>query len=201
MEILLDTTKLKIGNVFSSGKKGQLIAKITKDGYTDCELKPITTFRVPFPASNYEKNPDANRFSLQLSLDDEFIKQEIQKFEAWIIDQLVENSEQYFKKKLTRENILAGFVSCIKESKNPDVHAPLIKVKYDREGKHALFCWDALGKHMPTLEHLDDWRGCRLRVRLVFSHVWFATGQHGVALRMTDCKILSDAPTIRQDPF
>ncbi len=201
MEILLDTSKLNIGKVFSSGKKGQLIAKISKDGCNDCELKPMTYFRVPFPASNYEKNPDATRFSLQLSLDDEFIKREIQKFEAWVIDHLVENSEQFFKKQLTREKIAAGFVSCIKDSKNPDVHAPLLKVKYDCEGKHALFCWDALGKHAPIPDDLEDWKGCRLRVRLVFSHVWVVGSQHGVALRMTDCKILPEASIIRNNPF
>ena len=65
-------------------------------------------------------------------------------FDSWVVDWLAQHSEVIFKKPMAREQVLAGYASCLREPKAPGTH-PLLKCKIDTQGRHALCWWDAAG--------------------------------------------------------
>ena len=95
----IDYTKLSFDDVFCS-KRGSKVARLNSGG-DPCILMLKQHLRSPFDASTFDKDPAATRLNLQISLDDPIVVEQLQAFEAWLLDYLAQHSERIFKKVLT----------------------------------------------------------------------------------------------------
>ena len=186
-----NTANLSIDDVFTTSR-GSKIARI-KDGDNNCEYIPSSKLRVPFEPSTFDKNPDATRLNLQLSIDDPAMQQELKKFDEWIIEYIAEHSERLLKRQMTKDKVRAGFTSSIKEKEG---YSPLLKTKLDLDGRNAVCCWDKNG----AIDIPKDWRGY-IEARLCFSHLWLMGAQFGVVVRLTDAKFVEESVPERKNPF
>ena len=83
----ISTAYLSIDDVFTT-KRGSKIARVLDAANIDtkhCVYMPSAKLRAPFDASTFDKNPDASRQNLQLSLESTDVKSEIEAFETWQI--------------------------------------------------------------------------------------------------------------------
>jgi len=192
----INTSTLIIDEVFAT-KSGCKMARIHHD-IGDCVYIPDTNFRVPFAPSTFDKNPNATRLNLQLSMDSAAVAYQLQEFDKWAIRYLTEHSHRIFKKTMTNEQVLAGYTSCVKTSTR-DGFAPLLKVKMDTDGSNAVSCWDVMGRDIP-IPKSEDWKGSHIKAKLHFSHMWIMGGQFGVVIRLTDAKIMPDVDEMTSAP-
>lgn len=191
------TKKLLLDDVYVTSH-GSKLAKI-KDG--DDEAFLITKFPVysPFSAGTFDKDPTATRLNLHIALTDAGLEELVRMFDSWVVDWLQQHSEMIFKKPMTRDQVLAGYTSCIREPKTPGMN-PLLKCKIDTQGRYALCCWDkATGQR---IEPPASWAGVHAEVKIHFSHLWFMGAQFGAVIRITDAIIHPGPPEVsRANPF
>jgi len=177
---------LSIDDVFTT-KRGSKIARVLDAANIDtkhCIYMPGVKFRVPYDASTFDKNPDASRQTLQLSLGDIDVMSEIEAFESWLKQYLAAHSERIFKKSLSPAEIDAGYMSCMHDS----VARPtLIKVKVDRAGYRPVRCWDPQSREGTSPP--DSWKNLLIEARLHICHLWIMGAQFGVVLQLTDAVI------------
>ena len=194
----IDYTKLSFDDVFCS-KRGSKVARLNSGG-DPCILMLKQHLRSPFDASTFDKDPAATRLNLQISLDDPIVVEQLQAFEAWLLDYLAQHSERIFKKVLTSDQLKANYSSFMREP-TKDGLSPLLKTKIDIEGRTAVCCWDTNGAAM---EPPDTWAGLHIQPRLHFSHLWLMGAQFGLVIRLTDAKIAEESPRpqgVRECPF
>jgi len=182
---IINTANLRLDDVFctSSGAK---MARLC-DGDAPLVIMP-DSMRSPFEAGTFDKDPLATRLNLQLAVDSEHLLTSLQAFDSWVVEYLTEHSERIFKRILTREQVQLGYTPVLRQPAQ-EPHSPLLRVKIDTEGRHAVCCWDSSGKGVPPP---GSWAGVSLQPRLHLSHLWIMGTQFGVVVRLTDAKILSE---------
>ena len=184
----INTATLSIDDVYCT-QRGFSIGRI-RDGDGECVLMPTALLCAPFEAGTFDKDPEATRLNLQLCIDPE-VEEQLRKFDTWVVDYLVGHSERIFKRATTKEQVQAGYKSCIREP-SKDGLALLLKTKIDTSGRYAVVCWDQDGEQAPLPE---SWSGLRIQSRLRFSHLWKTGTQFGVCVRLTDAKLMQEAPS------
>ena len=196
----ISTAYLSIDDVFTT-KRGSKIARVLDAANIDtkhCVYMPGVKLRAPFDASTFDKNPDAMRLNLQLSLENTYVRSEIETFEVWLKQYLAAHSDRIFKKHLSLAEIEVGYTSCMRES---DTRPTLLKVKIDREGFSPVRCWDPQGEAMSPPE---SWKNLLIEARIHISHLWCMGAQFGVVMQLTDAKIHESPETAlqqRANPF
>ena len=140
---------------------------------------PSTT---PFGASTYN-NDDATRKNIEFVVTPEE-EAKVNSMYMWAIEQLAAKPEKFFKKQITKNEIIDLF-------KHPIIrkgdYPPKFKCKIDTAGKHAVKCWDANGNRC---ELPSDLRGYKLVPRICFNHIWFMSKELGFVCLVTDLQIL-----------
>ena len=151
-----------------------------------CVYTPKNYLRVPFEPGNFDKDPTAQRLNLVLECDDE-LQEEIANFDTWATQYLCTHSERLFKKKLTPQQVAAGYCSCLKPAPAGKSFNPTLKCKIDtEEGRNCIRCWDTDGANI-AVPH--SWRGLKIKPLLNYSHLWIMGSQFGVVLKILDCEI------------
>ena len=179
---------------------------VTKYGAKICRIRgledefiitPSTYLRLPFDASNFDKDPEAQRLSLAIETDDE-LKNVFTVFDAWVVQYMAEHSVRIFKKEMTLEQVKACYNSCLKESKEP--YPPILKCKIDKGNRKGICCWSPSGHRV---DPPGDWRTVLIKPRLHVSHVWLNNSTCGVVIQITDAEVIPrDAePKPRENPF
>ena len=140
---------------------------------------PSTT---PFGASTYN-NDDATRKNIEFVVTPEE-EAKVNSMYMWAIEQLAAKPAKFFKKEITKNEIIDLF-------KHPIIrkgdYPPKFKCKIDTSGKQQVRCWDAQNQRceLPT-----DLRGYKLIPRICFSHIWFMSKELGFVCLVTDLQIL-----------
>ncbi len=201
MANIIETANLSIDDTVTT-TRGTKMARIRDGADQNCIFMPKAKLRVPFAPSSFDAAKTGggnNRLNLQLSVDDAETVRELQKFDRWLIEYLAEHSERILKRKLTKEQVEAGYLSCLKPGAK-DL-PPLLKTKIDLEGRHAVHCWDQDGNDKGQVPP-DEWRGSYIEARVHISHLWQMANQYGVVMRLTDAN-LADAgePPKHSCPF
>ena len=165
--------------------RGSKVARLGTNG-KQCVYTPKNYLRVPFEPGNFDKDFTAQRLNLVLECDDE-LQEEIANFDTWATQYIHEHSERLFKKKLTPQQVAAGYCSCLKPAPAGKSFNPTLKCKIDtEEGRNCIRCWDTDGANI-AIPH--SWRGLKIKPLLNYSHLWIMGQQFGVVLKILDCEI------------
>ena len=136
----------------------------------------------PFGVSTYN-NDDATRKNIEFTIcpSDEVM---INSIYNWTIEQLSSKPEKFFKKAVSKDELLELFKHPIIRK---DGYPPKFKCKIDTAGKNQVRCWDAQNERcdLPS-----DLRGYKLIPRVCFNHVWFMSKECGLVCLVTDLQIL-----------
>jgi hypothetical protein len=192
----ITTSQWSIGDVVCTSR-GSKIAPLKCEG-KHCVYTPDSYLRVVFEPGSFDKDPTAQRLNLVLECDDDFQAQ-IQAFDVWFVEYLATNSERLLKRKMSPEQVLNGYCSCVKLPTGGKSFQPTLKTKIDLDGNGAIRCWDTNGASI-TMPY--TWRGLKVKPRLNFSHLWIMGAQFGVVLKITDVEIAcNDVPEVVVNPF
>ena len=136
----------------------------------------------PFGVSTYN-NDDATRKNIEFVVTPEE-EAKVNSMYMWAIDQLAAKGEKFFKKQITKNEIIDLFKHPIIRKEQ---YPPKFKCKIDTAGKNQVRCWDAQNQRceLPT-----DLRGYKLIPRICFSHIWFMSKELGFVCLVTDLQIL-----------
>ena len=128
------------------------------------------------------------------------LQDEINSFDAWIIQYLTEHSERILKKTMTSEQVAAGYSSCLRAPPVGTKYQPTLKTKIDLDGRYAIRCWNTDGE---SVSSPHTWKNLKLKPRLTFSHLWIMGNQFGVVMRITDAELAGygDEDAIMVNPF
>ena len=136
----------------------------------------------PFGVSTYN-NDDATRKNIEFIVTPEE-EAKVNSMYMWAIEQLAAKPEKFFKKQITKNEIIDLF-------KHPIIrkgdYPPKFKCKLDTTGKNAVRCWDAQNQRC---ELPSDLRGYKLIPRICFNHCWFMSKELGFVCLCTDLQIL-----------
>ena len=135
----------------------------------------------PFGASTYN-NEEASRKSIEFIVTTEE-EDKINSMYTWAIEQLAAKPDKYFKKPLTKPEIIDLFKHPIVKKEK---YEPRIKCKIDTAGKNQVRCWDAQNQRC---ELPSDLRGYKLIPRICFNHIWFMSKELGFVCLCTDLQI------------
>jgi hypothetical protein len=192
----IHTSQWSIGEVVCTNR-GSKIAPLKCEG-KHCVYTPDSHLRVVFEPGSFDKDPTAQRLNLVLECDDDFQAQ-IAAFDAWFVEYLTLNSERLLKRKMSPEQVVNGYCSCVKLPTGGKSFQPTLKTKIDLEGVGTIRCWDTSGA---SISMPYTWRGLKLKPRLLFSHLWIMGAQFGVVLKITDAEIAcDDVPEVVVNPF
>ena len=137
----------------------------------------------PFGVSSYNDD-EATRKNIEFIVTTEE-EAKINSMYLWAVDQLALKSDKYFKKPITRHEIMDLFKHpIIKKEQYP----PKFKCKIDTApGKNQVKCWDAQNQRC---ELPSDLRGYKLVPRICYNHIWFMSKELGFVCLVTDLQIL-----------
>ena len=177
----------------TSSTRGKLSSISLKNG--DPYRLNLTKFlRAPFGAGSWDKNENV-RLNLDLSLTDELVDF-FNKLDAQIIALLASKSTTYFRKNLTKEEIVAIYKpSATPHEKEGMKYPHTLRTKITTVGPKAVKCWteDKVERALPA-----DWRSCEIRPQLVVRSIWFMSNQVGVTYETTNALIREE---VAECPF
>jgi hypothetical protein len=136
----------------------------------------------PFGVSTYN-NDDATRKNIEFIVTPHE-EAKINSMYDWAITQLAAKSDKYFKRLLTKDEIIDCFKHPIIRKEQ---YPAKFKCKVDTAGKNAVRCWDADGKRC---ELPSDLRKYKLIAKVTFNHVWFMSKECGFVCLCTDLQLL-----------
>jgi hypothetical protein len=153
------------------------------------EMKKIVlqtpTMIAPFGLSIY--NDEANgvsKYSLDLSFRDKEQDTKIQKFhnviselDAFMIEKGVENSKEWFGKKMSKEVVEELYRPLIKESKDPSKYASTIKFKIRSSGDRLNL--EAFDEQKEKFNMDNFAPGSKARTIIELTSIWFVNKQFG----------------------
>jgi hypothetical protein len=131
----------------------------------------------PFGAGLYNAPPDANRLNLDLACTEEYTSW-LEAVDEWAVSELFKRSTEFFKKKMSKEEIKAIFkASATPHSSNGIDFAPTMRTKINLKGLNAVKCWnpDKTTRNTP-----EEWRGASLQPEILVKGLWFMAGSVGV---------------------
>ena len=136
----------------------------------------------PFGVSTYN-NDEATRKNIEFIVTPEE-EAKVNSMYMWAIEQLAAKPEKFFKKQITKNEIIDLF-------KHPIIrkgdYPPKFKCEIDTAGKNQVRCWDSQNQ---KCELPCDLRGYKLIPRICFNHCWFMSKELGFVCLVTDLQIL-----------
>ena len=166
-----------------SNPRGNKSAGILRNNLpVTCKLPATTT---PFNAGVFGDTPGAVRQNLELHAGQEAYQHFLNEIDEFCIKALAKDSAQYFKKKMSKEEIRAVFKrSSTERCKDHVDYEPTCRTKINVAGPGAVRCWTP----EKTLRALpEDWRRCSITPILTAKSIWFMQGGCGVTYQVDDC--------------
>ena len=199
MMTTINTASLTIDDVFTA-PRGSKSARIRCGDGGELAFTPACKLRVPFAPSSFDKNPNATKLNLQLSIEDEATLRELKSFDEWVVEHVAQNSERLLRKSMTKEQVQSVYTSNLKSK---DGFAPLLKTQLHLAGRNAVCYWGDYNSTIdpPPPPGPDAWKGTHIEARICFTHLWFMAGQFGVVARLTDVKFVEEPRVERKNPF
>ena len=164
---LLPTTANIRGNKSAAitGKYSEVVKVILEQTYA------------PYGASSFEKTAETVRLNLDIACSESHNKF-FNEVDAWVVAQMENDPQSYFKKKMSKSEILAIFKpSCTPHSKDGVDYAPTARTKINTAGPKMVQCWSVDKNARPPP---SDYRNCKLTVEVTVRGIWFMSGQCGV---------------------
>jgi hypothetical protein len=133
---------------------------------------------VPFPPSNFEKDPAATRLNLELRCPPT-LEAFFDGFDAWAVEYLTAHAERLFKRgPLTLEQVKESYHPTLRRK---DDYPVLLRTKLDTAGRRACKFWtiDQQKREAP-----EEWRGTEVRPQLHISHLWVMGRECGLVVNV-----------------
>ena len=144
---------------------------------------------IPFGITSWDDDPNKTRKNMEISLPSDQLTQFFTEIDENNITQGVDNSEEWFKQKLTRDEVAAKYKRLVQqpdEKWNPNVRT---KVNLN-SGRHPLFVYSINrnnGREYWERTTYDKVvKGSRAAVIVKISALWFMNGQFGMTVETTD---------------
>ena len=139
-----------------------------------------------FAPSTFEKDLDAARQSLPLALTEE-VAEYFAALDEKCIDVIHKESERHLGKQLTKEQVQAGYISCVKSTQK----GTMLKLKINTpHSQRPCRFWNKDGS---PGEWPSDWNGAELRCQILCSHLWImgsgARAEFGLVCLLTDAMV------------
>jgi len=166
-----------------SGPRGNKFAPILRGSSpATCTLPASST---PFNAGVFGDTPGATRLNLDLHCGQEAYQTFLKEIDEFCIKAMASDPQQFFKKKLSEEDIRAIFKPSITERRKDNIdYEATVRTKINIAGPSAVRCWTP----EKTLRALpEDWRRCSITPILAAKSVYFMAGGCGVTYEVSDC--------------
>ena len=159
-------------------------APLTQDGES-WHIKLPGVYQTSFNASAYQ-DPDANRVTLSITADEQ-LQQIAKQLDDHLLKQVRSDPAKYLGKAMSAAEVDSGYTPVLRT--NGD-YAPMVKVKFQKEGRYAVRCWTKSGERAPIPE---DWREVCFTPRIWVKGLWIAQGgkSWGAQLELVDCQVES----------
>ena len=159
-------------------------APLTQDGES-WHIKLPGVYQTSFNASAYQ-DPDANRVTLSITADEQ-LQQIAKQLDEHLLKQVRADPAKYLGKAMSAAEVDGGYTPVLRT--NGD-YAPMVKVKFQKEGRYAVRCWTKSGERAPIPE---DWREVCFTPRIWVKGLWIAQGgkSWGAQLELVDCQVES----------
>ncbi len=179
-------TSFDINNlVFSAIRKntsGGKMSYINASGGGKAHFE-LPVMRTPFGLSSYTDQKTGNTsYSLDLSLEDQSLLDQLRAVEKLVLDHVSKHSEEFLGKKYNDDVIRdVLFKSCIRESKDGK-YAPTLKLKIlTRDGKFVPEAYDT-SKCITSIDSLQ--KGQRVKTIVDFNQIWVVDNKFGITVRL-----------------
>ena len=141
-----------------SNVRGHKSAQIVQEKEGICSPQVVKIHlgptRAPFGAGCFNSE-EKIRVNLDLECTNTYTEL-LERIDAWVIDTLAASPELYFKKPLTRDEVIKAYKpSCTPHSKNGIDYSPTMRCKTTLEGPSKVRCWtpERFLRAVP-----EDWR-------------------------------------------
>lgn len=143
----------------------------------------LPVLRTPFGLSSYtDQKTNVTSYSLDISLDDQTILDQLKAIENRVLDHVCNHSDEFLGKKYSSDVIRdVLFKSCVRESKDGK-YAPTLKLKIlTRDGKFVPEAYDTT-KCITSLDTLQ--KGQRVKTIVDFNQIWVVDNKFGITVRL-----------------
>ena len=192
-----DVNSLFIGELTKNKAGGNQVSL----KYNDSKkiVMQIPNMVTPFGLSEYtpENGSGPVKYSIDFSFkgytEDAKLDKCLRKFreiDEKMIDLAVENSQQWFGKKMSKEVVEELYRPLIKESKQPDKYAPTLKIKIRTRADNTM-SMDAFDVDRNPFNMSCFQPGTSAKSIVEFAPVWFVNKQFGLTLTMLQMGITS----------
>jgi hypothetical protein len=129
---------------------------------------------VPFPPSNFDKDPAATRLNLELRCPPP-LEAFFDAVDAWAVEYLTLHAERLFKRgPLSQEQVKEAYHPTLKRHGD---YPALLRTKLDTSGRRACKFWTA---DQQKRESPEDWRSSEVRPQIHISHLWIMGRECGI---------------------
>ena len=133
---------------------------------------------VPFPPSNFDKDPAATRLNLELRAPPT-IEAYFESLDAWMIDYLTIHSERLLKRgPLSREQVKESYHGTLRRKEDYPV---LRRTKLDTSCGRACKYWT---EEQEKRDAPEEWRATEVRPQLHISHLWIMGRECGLVVNV-----------------
>jgi hypothetical protein len=147
---------------------------------------------VPFPPSNFDKDPAATRLNLELRCPPS-LEAFFDEVDAWAVDYLTLHAERLFKRgPLSQEQVKEAYHPTLKRHGD---YPALLRTKLDTAGRRACKFWTA---DQQKREAPEDWRSSEVRPQLHISHLWIMGRECGIVCNV-EALLVQEASSV--SPF
>ena len=134
------------------------------------------------------QNEEATRVNLVMRASPSAIEA-LSSLDEYMIDVGVSQSERFFGKVLTRDEVIMRYNPCLKKSDKG--YEPTFKAKINLSGRGKLKCWsmDKTQREVP-----EAWCGCSVQPRITVRSIWVMPKEFGCMFECSDILIDEAGP-------
>jgi hypothetical protein len=176
----LDFRSINVANFHASSSYGKICILYGNEPFK----MNSPALKAPFGLSEFT-NYGNKTYSLNLSFHDEFdndvvtMKDFMTSLDLIIIELAVKNSVQWFKKQLTRADVVKMYRPLCKPSNNP-AYPPTFRVKLKQKAGAVLT--ETVHSERPSCTFADIEKGCFVEVVMSISPIWIVNDAFGVSM-------------------
>lgn len=159
-------------------------APLTHDG-ENWNMTFPGAYTTNFDATAFQ-DPTANRVTLSINADGQ-LQELAEKIDQFLLEKVRKDPAKHLGKALSAAEVDSAYTPVLRT--NGD-YPPMVKVKFQREGRYAVRCWAKTGERCAVPE---DWREVIFTPRVWIKGLWIAQGGRnwGAQLELIDCQIES----------
>ena len=157
------------------------------------------TIQVPFGVNPPQPNlPDTGKYNMPISLHNSDLVDFVERLDKHIIESAVENSEAWFKKKMTLEEVKTMYSSPFTPKGDYDAR---LKTKVSRDAtKVQKLVENEDADESSVGASLDDIQSrCKILIAVSISRMWFLNRQFGITINAKDILIVETPVHIKRN--